>query len=452
VADGTITSLSTSGGKATLTDNKVTHQDPVTGEQPGFDPRMNDYPYAFTIISGDAQGTVMEVESVSGNTVTFTTDWPDGGQPLVGDDYFYLPVNPNVLVIEDDQVDVLNVYNGNSPSNDTGVLTENRLYELGMGPDTVIAGVAMFGGIQYANFETLNLELGFGSDTLTIESTHDGVTNISGSEGNDIINVETTSGHLTIDAGEGSDIVTVGSDDDLVDQTYGLLTVVGSGDDDIVNINDSGDINDNSGILTQTTLTGLDMPSVEEVQTVSVRATGGTYKLRTDGFGTDAGLSSSTYIERATDHAIITLDYDMTKAELQARLEDLYNASGISVEKEIDGYTIHYTVKFKDNLAGIDFSALEWAETLENTGLEIASGADISADVETATIQEGTITPDINKVQTLTVDASEGTFTLSLLGKYAPYTEQSTKVTLSGSIVHGDTWTITLGGTDDYES
>ena len=42
-------------------------------------------------------------------TVTFTTDWPAGITPadLVGEDYFFQPVNLNVKVIEEDQVDSL---------------------------------------------------------------------------------------------------------------------------------------------------------------------------------------------------------------------------------------------------------------------------------------------------------------------------------------------------------
>ena len=40
---------------------------------------------------------------------TSTTGWPDGTGPsdVVGEDYYYLPVNPNVLVSEDDQVDTI---------------------------------------------------------------------------------------------------------------------------------------------------------------------------------------------------------------------------------------------------------------------------------------------------------------------------------------------------------
>ena len=123
----------------------MTHLDAVNGVTPGFDTRMNDYRYSFTILDGPAAGTVLDVDRVVGTKVYFKTGWPDGKMPVIGDNYFYAPVNPNVLVSETEQVDVVNVYNGNSPSDDTAVLTEDRLYGLGMGPDTVIGGVAIPG-------------------------------------------------------------------------------------------------------------------------------------------------------------------------------------------------------------------------------------------------------------------------------------------------------------------
>ena len=417
VADGTITAVGTNAeGKATLTDANITYVDPAAGEMSGFDPRMNDSPYELTIVSGDAQGTVMQVESVSGTTVTFDTDWPDGGQPVAGDDYFYLPVNPNVRVNEDDQVDVLNVYNGNSPSNDAGVLTENRLYGLGMGPDTVIAGEEMPGGIQYTDFEALNIELGYGNDTLAVESTHKGTTSIAGGGGNDTISVKTAAGHATIDAGAGADVIHVGSDSGLVDQITGLLTIIGGGDNDVVNIDDSGDVNDNRGALTQTTLTGLDMPSVEEVQTISVRAASGTYKVRTAGFGTEAGFVDSAHVTRDAESAVLSLDYGLSASDFQARMQELYGSQDLQVERESDGPTITYTVTFSGALAGLDLPQIEWAETRDTTHLD-RGGLDISVDVKARTIQDGTIAPRLNNLQTLTVEgATAGTFRIGLRG------------------------------------
>ena len=69
----------------------------------------------------------------------------------------------------------------------------------------------------------------------------------------------------------------------------------------------SSETDDGTGTLTQTTLTGLDFPGMSEFQTIEVRAEGGVYKLRTEGFGTNAGLVNSASIDRGADSAIITL-------------------------------------------------------------------------------------------------------------------------------------------------
>src|SRR5262249_22143584 len=75
-------------------------------------------------------------------TATFTTAWPTDAAhaPVNGRGYFITPVNNNFLVTESDQVDVLNVYNQASVSDDVGTLTGSRITGFGMGPDTVIAG------------------------------------------------------------------------------------------------------------------------------------------------------------------------------------------------------------------------------------------------------------------------------------------------------------------------
>lgn len=89
---------------------------------------------------------------VSGTEVTFRTDWPKDGTetslvPAVGNAYFYAPLNPNLFVNEDDQVDVLNVYNGGSPSDDSATLNEDHLGGLGMPDQAIIAGRTFQGDI-----------------------------------------------------------------------------------------------------------------------------------------------------------------------------------------------------------------------------------------------------------------------------------------------------------------
>ena len=155
--------------------------------------------------------------SVTGRTVTFDGDWPVATEtgltlrPIVGDAYYYAPFNANLAVDELDQVDVLNVYNGDSPSDDRATLTSNRLTGLGMGPDTVIAGRAFSGGIGFEAMEEVNLDLGSGNDTLTVESTPIGLVTIGAGAGNDLIMLENTSANIQIFGEADDDIILVGS-------------------------------------------------------------------------------------------------------------------------------------------------------------------------------------------------------------------------------------------------
>ena len=45
---------------------------------------------------------------------------------------------------------------------------------------------------------------------------------------------------------------------------------------DALYVDDSADTNDNKAVLTGTTLTGLDMPSISEVQSIFIQAAAGT--------------------------------------------------------------------------------------------------------------------------------------------------------------------------------
>jgi len=409
--NGLVTSATTVNGKATLTDSDISYFDAVDGQKVGFDQRMNASPYSFTILTGDARGTVMEVDSVVGTTVTFMTDWPDGFAPESGDEYAYDPVNLNVTVIESDQVDNLNIFNASSPVNDQGVLTEDSLTGLGMGGDITISGVEVPGGIRYYNLENLNLELGQGNDVLEIESTHLGNTMITSADGEDRIDVRTVAGHTVIDTGEQVDIINVGSHDQQVDQIMALLTLIGGEGDDILNVIDSGDQNNNQGNLTADAITGLDMPTVREAQQLYVRAAGGTYQLRINDLGIGSGLLDSANVTRHESYALVSLSYDMSATDMQLRLEELYGVADIQVTRS----DLYYTITFAGDNSGLDFAELVWNETRETTGLIPA--VDESVDVRVETLRNGTTSPVLGNFQVLTLNATEGSFVLSLLGQ-----------------------------------
>jgi len=203
-----------------------------------------------------------------------------------------------VAVVEEHQIDTLNVCNTWSTSDDTGTLTDTRLWGLGMCGDTLIGDETILGGITYDDLETLNIGLGKGDDDFTIESTHGGITRVNAGMGDDTLNVRSLAGPTLIEGNVGNDTTNVGSlapgGAGTVDGVAALLTAVGGQGDDTLNVDDTGDQDADVGQLTQTTLTGLDMTPVQpisQVYTLTVEATAGTFQLAVDGLGTTIGLS-----------------------------------------------------------------------------------------------------------------------------------------------------------------
>ena len=128
-----------------------------------------------------------------------------------------------------------------------------------MADDSVLAGRPMLGGIVYDDFEDLTVLLGYGVDTFTVDTTHDGTTTIDAGRGDDTIHVRTVDGHTFLLGAEGDDTFRVGSVSGLLDLLAALLVLDGGAGNDIAYVDDSGDTNDNLGRLTQTSLDGLDM-------------------------------------------------------------------------------------------------------------------------------------------------------------------------------------------------
>ena len=181
--------------------------------------------------------------AISGTTVTFDGPWPDGPVPS-GLEYSISPFNPNEAVNEVDQVDTLNVSHGNSPADDIGYLTTDRLTGLGMGPDAIIGGQRINGGITYSALEEIFIELGTGDNHFVIESTHEGSTTITSGPGADVFDINEILGHTEIYTGANSDIVNVGSQVSYVAptstgdtahlvNTIGALLTIDGGTDEI---------------------------------------------------------------------------------------------------------------------------------------------------------------------------------------------------------------------------
>ena len=341
---------------------------------------------------------------VSGTSATIAAALP--GDFATGENilYSYAPVNANLRVDEADQVDTLTIFNGESPAADHGVLTANRLSGLGMGDDVVIAGKRIAGGITYSGIEVLDIRLGRNTDTLTVEGTHEGKTRIDTGRGNDVVNVKSTNGHTFITTGAGNDTINVGSDRGILDQITGQLVLdMGADAGDKLNLDDSLDTNANVMTLTGDRLTGLDMPSVAEVQQIAVRAIGGRFVL---GYGgTMATAELAAFVYSTANAATIAAATETARQQIEA-------ITGYDVAVEIvetkDG--IAYLVGFGGKAGGLDVDTLTVVDT---AGLIAA--VDTTTAVTIEELRKGTITPIRDNVEVLRLSATSGTFTLTFM-------------------------------------
>ncbi|MFA5123855.1 hypothetical protein, partial [Zavarzinia sp.] len=255
-----------------------------------------------TNLAGQAFVATAEVTPAGQSSIVETRKF---NTPVPGNHYFYRPVNLNTRVDEATQVDTMTVYNGNSPADDTGMLTSDQITGLGMADGTVIAGRDLPGGIVYRDLEVLNIELGRGVDRFTVVSTHTGSTNIFTGAGADIITVQSIDGHTRIEAGDGDDQIWVGSDaaaslptaPNLLGTVRVLLTIDGGAGNDTMYVDDHAQTGDATGILTGSTITGLGMPSVSEVQTIHVQAADGVYTLRIADQTIDSQTATTTLVQ-----------------------------------------------------------------------------------------------------------------------------------------------------------
>ena len=150
--------------------------------------------------------------------------------------------------------DVVNVDDAGDASDNTGSLMLDH-----------IGGLDMAAGIDYFDLETLNIDLGSGSDTFTVESTHTGHTTLDVFAGKDTINVKTISGVTDITTGLNDDLITIGSaaptKGGTVDMIGAALSIQAEGGADTMTVDDSGDASDNTGTLRTTKIEGLDTAS-----------------------------------------------------------------------------------------------------------------------------------------------------------------------------------------------
>ena len=185
----------------------------------------------------------------------------------------------------------------------------------------------------------------------------------------------------------------------------------GLGSADTMNVVDSGNTSPSVGVLTSSSLTGLDTRQVNEIQSLVVDATQGTFTVSFNG-----------YVSAA-------LPFDVTASGLQAALEALAGimAGDVAVTKNGDVYDI----RFQGNLTNVDVPQLGAASIDLKKQVELPAGdpnAAPSASTATAgdpqladgsvtvsTRIDGTADPKLNDQQVVTVNATGGSYTLTLL-------------------------------------
>src|SRR5262249_61800155 len=103
-------------------------------------------------------------------------------------------------------------------------------------------------------------------------------------------------------------------------------------------------------------------------------------------------------------------DYTETADEVAGKRQALSGFADLKGEASRSNVDVTYRVTFIRSQAGIPQPTLEWAETIDSTGLVPNAGA--SANVAISVVRVGTLETGLNNVQTIAVSGS-GFFTLS---------------------------------------
>ncbi len=141
------------------------------------------------------------------------------------------------------------IFNGSLDADDPDYIVPNRLTGFGMGGDTTIARGLRPGGITYSNFEGFELDLGYGDNTLFVDTVHDRsdevetFTRIRTGRGDDRIdvslqnepNADGRTPWVEIDAGRDDDVIDASANNagNGIATTIDLHLVGGYGDDEI---------------------------------------------------------------------------------------------------------------------------------------------------------------------------------------------------------------------------
>jgi len=288
--------------------------------------------------------------------------------------------------------DIINVDDTGDTSGNTGNLTSTQLYGLGMAS-----------GITYGTIETLNISLGLGEDTFTIQSTHSGSTTVSTGAGADTIVINGADGTLTVNGQADDDVFTVngtgasssstlngqaGNDTFNIKAINGPVVVSGGGDSDTINVGSDG------ATVTVTETPGNKAPVANDDSAGTPEDTAVTIDVLADDTDEDDGdpLMSVAFVTQGANGTVTNNGTDVTytpAADFNGVDSFTYTAS--DGNGGFDSATVTVTVTpVNDAPVAVD----DAYTTDEDTALVVAApgmlGNDSDADGDTLTVTDVT--------------------------------------------------------------
>ncbi|MCO6459472.1 MAG: hypothetical protein J5I93_29520 [Pirellulaceae bacterium] len=254
-----------------------------------------------TSIDGGGDADTISVRAIRAATTVRGGDGPDaihvGSLAPAGGGNVHAILAP-LTVHGDLGDDTLHVDDQGDAAPNTGTLSATTLTGLGLG-----------GGISYDSLEQLNITLGDGGNTFTIDGTHAGQTLVLTGAGADTVGVRATGGPTTIESQAGDDLLHLGSlapaAGGTLNAIQGLVSLLAGPGTDRLHLDDSGDPLAGVGSLTATHIGGLGLGQgvdYADVELLELRLGGGGNELTV--LATHAG---QTLIEAGTGNDLVAV-------------------------------------------------------------------------------------------------------------------------------------------------
>jgi hypothetical protein len=362
--------------------------------------------------------------------------------------------------------DILTIDDSGDLDNNTGTLSSTRL-----------SGLGMAGQIDYTNIEDLSLTLGQGNDILTVTSTHAGTTDISSNAGEDALNIQAIGGVTTVYAGTDNDVLTIGNLTQQVDDIDAALFVEGEDGNDTLVVQDSGDLDNNVGTLTTTTISGLDLLApitYGTLETVDIHLGSGadqftiasTHSGQTR-LNTASGTDTVTVVAIHGDTSVNTGSEDdqIEVSNPGQCVDDIDAILTIAGDGGSDRLTISDAGDMTDNtgtltatqLTGLGMGGRIDYATLEVLDLTLGSGADnftvanthtAQTFIQTASGDDAVIVQMTNGVTTIATDSGQDHVLVEDTGAATTIDTDTGSDTVLIYAIHGDA-TVRTGSEDD---